>query len=508
MQGYVTIGRHPDNTLQLEDTDVSKHHASISELDDTFIFEDLGSLNSSYINEMRVKKHQLSNGDNIRIGKTVLVYQDEHTFDDVSTLVDFHSSAQSESFQERVELIQTARFPPEHEVKNINALRMNYEMLRMGHELLQNIGLELSLKQLLDAISQQLINMFMADSCVILFLNKTGDFEPKVVKNLEAMDSAVCVSKSALKEVYVTKSAVLLCEEENEGSLKQLSSLKMMGVQSVICAPLLHEGQVTGAIHLDLRKGKANFTNKDLHLLAGLVAPITMAIAHVELANKEKKEAKIQEKYERLLSPSIVSQLVKGKIKVGKGKELRRVTIMFADIRGFTRMSQKNPPEIIAEMLSEYFERVAAIIFKYGGTVEKFIGDEVMALFGSPIPMKNQEDAALLCAVEIQMMLKKWNQQRISQKKVPIPVGIGVNSGDVISIGSGQTMQLTCVGNAVNIASRFTDLAKAGDIVIGQDTVKHVKTGVSCKPLPPTEIKGIDGKVQAYIVTGVKKKPQ
>ncbi len=506
LQGYVTIGRHPANTIQIDDSDISKHHASISELDDTFIFEDLGSLNGSYINEVKVKKQQLKNGDLIRIGHTVLTYEDEHTFDDVSTLVDMHSTGEREAFKETIELTYVQRFPPEFEVKNTNILRMDYEKLRLGHELMQSIGLELNLKKLLNLASEQLMHMFMADSCVILLVDENGQLEPRVVKNAEQSGISVSISKTALAEVQRSKSAVLLSEDKDESSLSQVSSLQLMGVESVLCAPLVHQGKVTGAIHLDLKRGKSGFTKKDLHLLAGVVPYVTMAVAHAELAKKVKQEAKIQEKYERLLSPHIVSKLVQGELKVGKGKELRRVTIMFADIRGFTRMSQQSSPATIADMLREYFDRVVAIIFKFGGTVEKFIGDEVMALFGSPIPMKKQEDAALACALEIQDMLMRWNKQRVAEGKNIVPVGIGINSGEVMSIGSGQTLQLSCIGNAVNIASRFTGLAKAGEIVVGQDTAEKVQIPIRCQPLPPTEIKGIEGKVQAYVVTRAPRK--
>ena len=501
LQGYVTIGRHPANTVKVDDTDISKYHASIAELDDTFIFEDMGSLNGSFINEVKVKKQQLKNGDVIRLGKTTMVYEDEHTFDDVSTLVDILSTSQREAFKERVDMADMERFPPEFEVQNTSTLRLDYEKLRIGHELLHSIGLELSLKKLLNQVSEKLLQLFMADTCVILLLNDEGILEPRAVTHSEPNHDHVSISRTALNEVQQSKAGVLLSEDPDESSVNQVSSLGMMGVESVICAPLVHQGQVTGVVYLDMKKGRNTFVKKDLLMLAGIMPYVTLAVSHALLALKVKQEAKIQEKYERLLSPNIVSKLVQGKLKVGKGQELRRVTIMFADIRGFTTMSQKNPPDVIAEMLREYFDRVVAIIFKFGGTVEKFIGDEVMALFGSPIPMKNQEDAALACALEIQEMLKRWNKQRVAEKKGIVPVGIGINSGEVMSIGSGQTLQLSCIGNAVNIASRFTGLAKAGEIVVGQETAEQVKIPIHCHPLPPTEIKGIEGKVQAYVVT-------
>ena len=128
---------------------------------------------------------------------------------------------------------------------------------------------------------------------------------------------------------------------------------------------------------------------------------VAMAVANAGLSQKIEREAKTQAQFERLLSPSIVRQLVSGQLKIGKAGDLRQVTIMFADIRGFTAMSQKASPAVVVNMLNQYFERVVNIAFKYGATIDKFIGDEVMILFGAPTPMKKQEDAALACALEI-----------------------------------------------------------------------------------------------------------
>jgi len=175
---------------------------------------------------------------------------------------------------------------------------------------------------------------------------------------------------------------------------------------------------------------------------------------------------------------------------------------MFADIRGFTQMSQKSSPVAVLNMLNQYFERVVSIIFKYGGTVDKFVGDEVMALFGAPIAMRRPEDAALACAMEIQSMLTEWNQERVAEHKKLIPVGIGINTGEVIvgAMGSSQTMQYTCIGNAVNVASRLTGLAKAGQVLVSKATLSQVKSKVKYTALPPTEVKGIDAKLECFVI--------
>jgi adenylate cyclase len=507
LQGSVTIGRHPSNTICIGGKAVSKYHAVIRESGNEFIYEDLNSSNGSYYNELRIKEHEFQDGHEIRIGDASLVFKDKEAFDDISSLVNFEQfDPQKTQFQERVNLVEAGRFLPEREVSDLSMLRVDYEKLRMGQELLQGMGTERDLKKLLDVISTHLISMFMADRCVILLVNSAGDFEAKAVQSLDQLNSPVSVSQSVLKEVQASKSAVLLSDAGNEGDVAQSSSLMMMGIQSVMCSPILHNDKVIGAVQIDLRKGQGSFVKKDLQLLGGIVTYIAMAVTNAGLSQKIEKEAKTQAQFERLLSPSIVKQLITGKLKIGKAGELRQVTIMFADIRGFTSMSQKASPAAVVNMLNHYFERVVNIVFKYGGTIDKYIGDAVMVLFGAPIPMKKQEDAALACALEIQSMLTSWNQERVKHKSEPIPVGIGINSGEVVvgSIGSSKTMQYTCVGNAVNIASRLTGLARAGQVVASKATMVGVSVKTTCEKLPPADIKGIEGQVQAFLVKGIR----
>ena len=504
--GSISIGRHPDNGICIPETSVSKFHGVIKETASGYVYEDLGSSNGSYLNEIRVKEHKLKKDDQIRVGRTTLAFVDDPTYDDLSSLVNFEQfDDQKTQFIERIDLVQVERFLPENEVVDVSMLRMDYEKLRLGQELLQNIDFETDIKKLLNNISMQLIRMFMADRCVILLLNPDGKFEVNAVQSIDELSGPISISQSVLKEVQESKSAVLLSDEEHQNELAHSSSLMLMGVQSIMCSPIIHNEKVIGAVQIDLRKGQGSFTKKDLQLLGGIVTYIAMAVSNAGLTKKVEQETKTKAQFERLLSPSVVQQLVSGKLRIEKSGRLRHVTIMFADIRGFTSMSQKASPPAVVNMLNQYFERVVDIVFKHGGTVDKYMGDEVMVLFGAPIPMEKQEDAALACALEIQKMLKAWNKQRVEDGHIAIPVGIGINSGEVVvgSIGSSRTMQYTCVGNAVNIASRLTSLAKAGQVIASKATMLKVKSMTAREALPPADIKGIEGKVQAYLIKAI-----
>jgi adenylate cyclase len=175
---------------------------------------------------------------------------------------------------------------------------------------------------------------------------------------------------------------------------------------------------------------------------------------------------------------------------------------MFADIRDFTRMTSHSEATRIVAMLNSYYEMLVDIVFQYGGTVDKYIGDAVMVLFGAPIEMRDAADRAVHCALDMLAALKAFNREREAAGEKPIEIGIGINSGEVVvgSIGSSRTMQYTCIGNAVNVASRLTAHAEPGQVLVSQETLGRLAGNVNYETLPPVMLKGIDGEMQVYDV--------
>ena len=144
-------------------------------------------------------------------------------------------------------------------------------------------------------------------------------------------------------------------------------------------------------MHLDSMIATNAFAEKDLQIFGGIASQAAVAIHNSQLARKIEHEAKTRAQFQRLLSPNLVDQVVQGKLQLEKGGALSEVTLLFSDIRGFTSMSESRAPQEIVRMLNEYFELMVDVIFKYEGTLDKFVGDEIIALFGAPVPMQNAE---------------------------------------------------------------------------------------------------------------------
>jgi len=504
LHGTVSIGRHPNSLIRLSDPRVSKKHALVRRSREGYIFEDLGSSNGSFFEGVRIHRHLLKDGDMIVMGKTALTFHAEMEGADISLPhVDVSQALTDSQVHGRLEIETAEKFLPEREVSDLNVLRIDYEKLRLGQELLKEVGFARSLSAILDTVSNEMLRIFPADRCVILLASPDeGHLVPAVAKTMYGTADRVVVSESVLNEVRETRTAVLLSDANINDRFSESSSLIMQGIRSVMCAPIMHDGEFLGVLHLDSQRGASSFSQKDLQLMTSIVRYVAMSIANVRLLRKVEQEAMAKAQFERLLSPGVVEQIVAGKVKLEKGGELRDVTIMFADIRDFTQMSSQSEPTEVVAMLNSYYEMLVDIVFQYGGTVDKYIGDAIMVLFGAPITMRDAADRAVHCAIDMLAALKEFNHERASAGLQPIEAGIGISSGEVVvgSIGSSRTMQYTCIGNAVNVASRLTAHAGANQVLVSQETLGRLSGSVDYETLPPVMLKGIDGELQAYDV--------
>jgi adenylate cyclase len=180
--------------------------------------------------------------------------------------------------------------------------------------------------------------------------------------------------------------------------------------------------------------------------------------------------------------------------------------MLFSDIRGFTTMSDGRPAQEIGNTLNEYFEVMVDILFKYSGTLDKFVGDEIIGLFGAPIAIEDAPFKAVACAIAMLQGLEEFNRTRAAENQTPIRIGIGINTGNVItgSIGSTRALQYTAIGDAMNVASRLVNVAASGEIIISENTYRQVAGRIEATQLPPVKVKGKAEELKVYRVTGLR----
>ena len=224
------------------------------------------------------------------------------------------------------------------------------------------------------------------------------------------------------------------------------------------------------------------------------------------VAKKLEEDRATRERFQRLMSPDLAEMVVSGQLKVEKGGISRVATVMFVDIRGFTAMSENALPDQILQMLNEYFEMIVEVVFKHEGTVDKFIGDEIMVIWGAPVAHSDDPVRAIEAALEIHSQLALFNEKRAQEKKQQIQIGIGINTGNLVAgyIGSTQTMSYSVIGDTVNTASRLCSAAEPNQVIISEDTFANIGNEFDVVEIEAIQAKGKHHPIRAYNVLGRK----
>jgi adenylate cyclase len=507
LAAFNTIGRHPDNTIQILDRIISKEHAQIQRAaDGRYLLRDLRSLNGTFMRGERIADHYLNDGDEFTMGSTRIVFVDKPKLDDVLQRVTIAPGLTESHIRGRIQA-NTGDFMPERQISDDKNLRRDYERLRIGHELARAVGSELDLDKLLPKILDKAFELVGADRGVILLMDDRGELVPRFVKTRSGKsDPNIVLSKTVMAEVTTNRAAVLSSDATMDARFSGAHSIIMQGIRSTMTLPLLHAGDLLGIMHLDSLFTSNAFTEKDLQICTGMAAQAAISIQNARLATRIEKEAQTRAQISRLIPPSVVEQVLKGELTIEKGGRQTEVTMLFSDIRGFTTMSDGRPPQEIVNTLNEYFEVMVDILFKYSGTLDKFVGDEIIGLFGAPIAIDDAPFKAVSCALAMLQGLEEFNRTRAAENQAAIRIGVGINTGNVItgSIGSTRALQYTAIGDAMNVASRLVNVASSGEIIISENTYRHIVGRVEATALPPVKVKGKAEELKVYRITGLR----
>ena len=216
------------------------------------------------------------------------------------------------------------------------------------------------------------------------------------------------------------------------------------------------------------------------------------------------REALARSNFERYFTPQLAQRIASSEGATRLGGDKRDVTVLFSDIRGFTALSEKMAPNEMATLLTDYFTEMVDCVFRNEGTLDKFIGDAVMAQWGAPIGTPEDPDKAMNAAIEMMAELEKLNKQWKAEGRPELEIGIGINHGEAFAgnIGSERRLEYTVIGDVVNTASRLCSAAGAGEILISDDMKKVLSKKPKLKEVPPMELKNKSQPVKVYKVVG------
>ncbi|MGA8278234.1 MAG: adenylate/guanylate cyclase domain-containing protein [Rhodanobacteraceae bacterium] len=503
LSAFNSIGRHPDNTIQIRDRIISKEHAQIRRSGDgVFVLRDLSSLNGTFIRGERIVDRVLTDGDEICMGSTRLqfvVQPEDEVLQKVTT-----APGLTESLIRQTIAPDTREFLPESAISDQKLLRRDYERLRIGLELARAVGSVLNLDTLLPKIVDKTFDLVGADRGAILLMNTSGELVARYVRTRAGKDDNIVLSNTVIDEVMRSKAAVLSSDAMADSRFSRADSIIVQGIRSTMTVPLLHGDEMLGIMHLDSRIAANAFTEKDLQICTSVAAQAAIAIENARLAERIEKEAETRVQIARLIPPAVVEQVMKGALVIERGGRLSEITMLFADIRGFTSMCDGKAPDEVVWTLNDYFEAMVDVLFKNNGTLDKFVGDSIIGLFGAPIALESPVDKAIQCALDMQEALREFNRTRMSEGLEELQIGIGINTGEVITgnIGSTRAMQYTAIGDAMNVASRLCGLAQPGEILISESTYAAVADRFEVQPLSPVKVKGKAAELRVFRVLG------
>jgi len=520
-----TIGRAPDNTVVLDDPRASRYHAHINQTDNgTFTIVDGAvingqlrrSANKVFINGEPRFEQQLKNGDRVTIGASTLRFEqpvEERTtdvrYDDKplghTQLLISANDVMSTVLRSKEEV---AAASPQRD-KVLETLQRKANILSALYEMSKTLGSVFDLNAIFEKATDIIFRSTPADRVVALLADQDGDSEnltPIAMRardnKLEAHARRLSIGRTITRKVMKDRVALLSQDAASDEQFAGVDSIVSQGVRSTICAPLVAETRVHGALYADRLDPFAAFKPDDLELISAVAAQTAIAVENARAHERLAREEVARANYSRFLPEYVVKQMLENPDSFKLGGVSQVITILFADIRGFTRISEHAPPEKIVNLLNRYFSAMTDIIFAHGGTLDKYLGDGLMALFGAPTATPDDASNALNAAVAMQRRLLGINLELRDEGFPEIGVGMGLHTGEVIVgyIGSDRRSEYTAIGDTVNTSSRLEANALGGEILISDATAQAAHSRYKLKPREPIMVKNRQQPVKLWEV--------
>jgi class 3 adenylate cyclase len=270
-------------------------------------------------------------------------------------------------------------------------------------------------------------------------------------------------------------------------------------LHSIMCVPLILREQIIGVFGAVNGLNRGGFTAEDRRLLLAITSQVDTAI--FESLDKQR----IQETFRRYVGPRVMERMLTMPQRDYLKGERAHLTVLFTDMRGFTSMSESVPVDVLVEMLNMHLGAMTEIVLAYEGTLDKFVADQVVAIFGAPLYMRDHAIRAVQAALEMQVIQKGQIEWWADRGYHLPPIGIGINTGDMVvgNVGCEQQMDYTVIGGQVNLASRLCDAAKGDQTLVSEATYRLIADRVLANRLARYELDGIKDPVQAYEISGL-----
>jgi adenylate cyclase len=504
------VGRAPTCDVPVFDPTISRRHAELSLVAGGVEILDLGSSNGTFVNGDRVTKTTARGGDVVTFGKVVFKLQDTAPPRPAgppagATIVRQLPMKGSTSFGLPTADLDALKTPTgEQAQKVVAAVEKNRLKLVELLEVSKQLGKMTQLDALLEQIVGSAQKILEIDRVAILLLDDKKELVPRIARDKRGGESTRAVPQSIARQAVADKAAILSDNAGEDTRFAQGASIMMQQVRSAICVPLVgSEDEVLGVLYVDNVTTTHRFSEEDLEFCIAFAGIAGTAIEREQFSIRIQREQVVRSNFERYFAPALAARISASPDALKLGGDKRRVAVLFSDIRGFTALSETMNPDDMAHLLTEYFTEMVECVFNGGGTLDKFIGDAVMAQWGAPIGDEDDPDKAMAAGIEMIKELDALNIRWRAAGKPVLQIGIGLNVGEAFAgnIGSERRMEYTVIGDTVNTASRLCSAAGPREILISDEFRRALKKPPPLVEMPPMALKGKSQPVPVYRVT-------
>jgi len=499
-KNLISIGKLEDNALVLKDSAISRRHFSLEKTTDGFKLIDLNSTNGTFVNGKRVKEIILKPNDEITVGRTHLKY----LYDEKET---HYNEIDDQKISMIIPLMDDLNSKREKTVEKKD-LELFADLTNLGKELISSSSIETTFEKAGELIFDFINPMHLY---IFSYNEKEDDLQLKYSKNRKNnYDEKINISKTIAMKAIKEKVAILSSNTMDDKRFNGAESIILYGITSAFSIPIWTKDSIYGLIYADTTQFDQQFKKTDLEVLSVIANFSGLSIESIKRFNDLNREKKVRARLERYHSPSVVSRILEvGDSNTQEIMDYKEsdATVLFMDIVGFTTKVEHMNPVEVGMLLNNFFTEMTDIVFKYNGTLDKYIGDALMAVFGVPFEDEKHAESAIHAALEMLDQLRVINENL--DKKDKIKIRIGINSGKLISgdFGSPKRLDYTVLGNNVNIASRLeSSVAGKNEIIISNSTMKLTKGLFEFELLGKRKLQGISRMITTYKVLGKKEK--
>jgi adenylate cyclase len=486
--GVTLIGRLPTSDLMIADASVSRRHASLRTTDGKCFVQDTASRFGTFVNGARVQDEvELAPGGTLKLGEVTFTL--EQRVPEQELLSEGHEVSEGPGTIYRPMTVEPAAASGGHLVRLL---------AEMGRTLLGTR----SLTEILNRVVDVAFEAVPAERAFLMLRDSADEgLSARVMRHRDGtVPTNATLSRQVVRRVMRDRVAVLAADATTDPALGVSDSILRFNIRAFMCAPLWSHDEVIGVLYVDSSKS-ARFGSADLDAFTALANAAAVAIEQARLASQLLEETRRRERLQRYHSPSVVSRILQATdADTDMRAQEREVTVMFCDIVGFTTLCEQLPPAAAAALLNGFLTRMTDIVFDYEGTLDKFLGDALLAVFGAPFDQVDHALHAVKAAIAMRHALAELNLLSQGPK---LQMRISISSGMALTgdIGSPRRREFTVLGDVVNTAARIEDeVAAPGEIVISGATYVAVKDAIKVRPLGSRTLRGRAGALEFFSV--------